>query len=447
MARAKLHGVSWPKGLALVLLMMAAVVLVLLLTERTSAQTAGISSTEANDLGWLKTHYDGLPNNEKTAFAEGLASGSVLDYDGKEIGTYNCAAPRFRCHGVELSWDYEGEPDGFAVTVARAKRPFMSQVKLDGAADKQHPAASVEYSSAVDGVVIRATDDDSFAQTVPLPWPGELVWISVRPFFEKEADGAPGEAIRLRITDGEHAKAFGTSRANIRTWSTLVPSEGANHENAATQEAHKWGELFTAWQHLPGASHYRVQYLFRGNLVPDDSGRKRIRATETVANKQWSLDKRMTSYSTADPFEGDSVLDIPEWGHYRQSTQNILGALTLDDFQHNGQWSFNGTYFNKLIAGDEVEDREEADEAITEDLEGESTVAIRVVPILACAESAYVGTGHRICNPDSELVGVKIFSGRSSRPFLPVTFKVEDGEATLRTSEGSTTYTLHESDD
>lgn len=267
--------------------------------------------------------------------------------DAPPLTSWDCADRR--CHYVRVDFSgIEPKPDlekadgvtdgpGWILTVSRKGGTVTEMIKHIGVAEAGGGAGPYTYYAAV-------------------PWNGERVRVSLR--------GVTNVTISTSVVIPAHVPAAFLTRSALAAV-TLV--DWVDNTSSLPM-------LITVWPKVAGATHYRLQYIFRGDLHQGARGNySQVVTTRTVtASQKRGLYERLGA----------------DWSH--DSQRETLNGLSNDDFDaEDAGWIFVTTPLPKLVSGAEGWLQEEiVEDDITRALEagvGKARIGVRVQPVLDCS--------------------------------------------------------------
>jgi len=334
------HAAAWTGRLGLGV---AAALLTLWgLATAVSAQEAH-PSVRVTHIGWAADRTLSADESRDLGRAFGVVGSSPLRTN------WDCGD--FRCHYVRV--DFSGiEP-----------KPDLE--KADGAVDgpgwiltvtRWHPAGRT-----ITGLTKHIGVDEAGGGNGPdtyyaaVPCNDERVRVSI--------EGVTGRTTNTSVIIPAHVPAAFHARTPLAA-STLVHWE----ENTSSLPM-----LVTVFPKVAGATHYELQYIFRGDLHQGSGNYSQVVTTRAVtASQKRGLYERLGA----------------DWSRHAQ--RETLSALTNDDFDgEDAGWIFVTTPLPKLVRGAEGWPHREIDEDdITAALaagRGKARIGVRVQPILDCS--------------------------------------------------------------
>ncbi len=349
----------------------AALLTLLGLATAVSAQEAR-PSVRVTHLGWAADRT--LTADESRDLSRPFGVENAL-----HVTNWDCSD--FRCHYVQV--DFSGI----------APEPGLDKVDGINTGPGWHLTVSRRGGTVTEitktiGVDEAGGGDGPYTYYVAVPWNGERVHVSIR--------GSSTITTTASVIIPAHVPAAFLTRSAMAAV-TLVDWEG---------NLGRLPMLITVWPKVAGATHYDLQYVFRGDLHQGSTGNySQVVTTRLVtASQKRGLYERLGA----------------DWSH--DSQRDILNALTNDDFDaEDAGWIFVTTPLPKLVSGAEGWLQEEiVEDDITRALEagaGKARIGVRVQPVLDCslADYAFAPGLTEFCSEDTHAMETLPLRGKKSQ--------------------------------
>ncbi len=307
-----------------------------------------------------------------------------------------------------------------------------------------------------------ATNEDqtSFRVLLPMPWIGEDVNLEI-----DRQDGDEGDVPAWNYTKTRAIRkadtvslydSFATNARNARSTSAPVYLSVDTFEVGPIDPGHVdyipfhpfnnnstiIAGMTAAWGHIPGATHYEVLYTFRGGFNANSPNRTTTSSQVVSFDAGFTL-PRLFNWDNYVGDDGDT------------ETQTWLRGLSTSKPAPNGAGDIRDDRviqtatvltkllndregFNTLSEGDEGF---ATDEEVSQMMREKNSVSVRIRPLIICAEGSSEALTSHLCSKESQLMGVRAFKGKVSRPNW-ISYSGNATELHVRTRSGIHPYNL-----
>ncbi len=389
------------------------------------------------------------------------AAATTLTPRPKVPDTYDCADRTCVIYTVE--WN-DAQPiqvkTRYEVTATRKNTPTADHTLVvhDGATENRHSGVTQMSASFNAADIATNEDQTSFQVLLPMPWIGEDVNLKIDRQDGDEGDVPAWEYNKTRaIRKADTASLYGsfaTNARNARSTSAPVYLSVDTFEVGPIDPGHVdyvpfhpfnnqstiVAGLTAVWDHIPGATHYEVLYTFRGGFNANSPNRT-------------TTSSEVVSYHT----HGFTLPRLFNWDNYADDTETqtwLRGLYTSSPRPNGANDARDGRViqtatvltkllndregFKTLVEGDEGF---ATDEEVSQMMREKNSVSVRIRPLIICAEGSSKALTSHLCSKESQLMGVRAFNGKVSRPNW-IQYSGNASELFVRTKSGDTPYIM-----